>query len=106
MGYDHADISSKWDTLAEKVRERLQCLRPTETFTDSEIKDALKDFINPEEFLCRTDGKHKLCLESSSNTFASDFKDMDKEFSIVFLGTGASLPSKYRNVSCTLVNIR
>ncbi len=92
--------------LAEKVQERLQCLRPTDVITNSEIKDTLKDFINPQKFTCRRDEEHVLNLESSNRTLASDFKDLGKDFSIVFLGTGASLPSKYRNVSCTLVNIR
>ena len=30
----------------------------------------------------------------------------DLDFEVVFIGTGASLPSKYRNVSSTLVSIR
>ena len=29
-----------------------------------------------------------------------------KDYEVVFLGTGASLPSKYRNVSSTLINMR
>ena len=29
-----------------------------------------------------------------------------KNYEVVFLGTGASLPSKYRNVSATLINMR
>ena len=84
----------------------MQCLRPTDIITNSEIKDALNDFINPQKIMCRTEKEPMPSLESSHMTLANDFKHMDKDFSIVFLGTGASLPSKYRNVSCTLVNIR
>lgn len=29
-----------------------------------------------------------------------------KDYEVVFLGTGASMPSKYRNVSSTLINMR
>jgi len=29
-----------------------------------------------------------------------------KDYEVVFLGTGASIPSKYRNVSSTLINMR
>jgi hypothetical protein len=76
-------------------------LKPTDAVTDSEIKDGLNDFINPRRL-----DKHVPSLENSNSTLADDFEDMDQDFSIVFLGTGASLPSKYRNVSCTLVNIR
>ena len=31
---------------------------------------------------------------------------MHKDYEVVFLGTGASIPSKYRNVSATLINMR
>ena len=29
-----------------------------------------------------------------------------ENYEVVFLGTGASIPSKYRNVSSTLINMR
>ena len=38
----------------------------------------------------------RTCLEPNSQDF---------NFQVVFIGTGASLPSKYRNVSATLVSI-
>ena len=56
--------------------------------------------------MCSTSSGPEQNLECARNILGYDLKDMDKEFSVVFLGTGASLPSKYRNVSCTLVNIR
>ena len=103
--YDKTDISNKWNAMAKKVQQRLQCLRPKDIITNSEIKDALNDFINPQRIMCRTDKEPILTLESSNKTLTNNFEQMDQAFSIVFLGTGASLPSKYRNVSCTLVNI-
>ena len=106
IGYDRTEVSSKWNILVEKVGERLRSLRPTKTITDSEIRDALKDFINPKKFVCSAGRGLEQSSDSSENCLSCDLKNMDKDFSVVFLGTGASLPSKYRNVSCTLVNIR
>lgn len=83
----------------------MRLLRPTDSITESKIKDALKDFIDPKKFTCQiSDGEYE--LKNSKSALANDLRNLDKNFSIVFLGTGASLPSKYRNVSCTLVYIR
>ena len=68
--------------------------------------DSLKNFINPQNDIGVPDGKEKRTLDRSSSSLCDSFKHLDKAFGVVFLGTGASLPSKYRNVSCTLVNIR
>lgn len=62
--------------------------------------------MNPEKKICRKDELSKRNPETLNPSLRDEFQDMDKEMSVVFLGTGASLPSKYRNVSCTLVNIR
>ena len=104
-GYDRTEISSKWNTLAEKVRERELCLKRNES-TVSEIKDCLKNFTKAEKFVCRKEETSGRDIDGSNNDLATGLKNLDKDFSVVFLGTGASLPSKYRNVSCTLVNIR
>ena len=62
-----------------------------------------------QETLCKQDGEQSQSTgqklnESSTSVCCPAEDSFDPE--IVFLGTGASLPSKYRNVSCTLVRIR
>ena len=45
-------------------------------------------------------------LAGSVERKAQQFFSNHENYEVVFLGTGASIPSKYRNVSSTLINIR
>ena len=105
QGYDYSDIKATWD----KLRDRLK-LNDQDNYMSSAIKSdkndcSIEDFINPDMFLTCKDG-----LLPRTGTMDDVLKgtgiNLDEDFEIVFLGTGACLPSKYRNVSSTLVKIR
>ena len=104
QGYDRIEISRKWDMLTSKVTERMKCLKSSEEFTLLQMRNALNQFINPEKFVEIAKEKVKTANEKRHTSMESN--EVDKELSVVFLGTGASLPSKFRNVSCMLVHLR
>ena len=103
LGYDTSDIESKWDMMAEKAEQR-QAITTTGRIPLKDIKKSLKNFVDPKMFSV---GKYNSVFDEEMDAeLVRVFNCMDKNFEIVFLGTGACLPSKYRNVSSTLVNVR
>lgn len=69
------------------------------------VRDILKAVGVP--FLsCEEGGEGGVSLREWMEMKARQSVFNHKNYEIVFLGTGASLPSKYRNVSSTLINMR
>ena len=103
IGYDRSDIEAKWELMVGKVQKRTLASTSEENSL-AKIKDSLKDFVDPKRF--SPESSDVVSNVQSLDAVLDHQSNEDENFEIVFLGTGASLPSKYRNVSSTLVNIR
>lgn len=74
-------------------------------------RDPFSKFRNPIKEMLDAVGVPFLDSEEDGSTLQDfiKFKKREvkhKDYEVVFLGTGASIPSKYRNVSSTLINTR
>lgn len=110
---DNSSTSSKQIT-SHMTRISRPTVPDAETNSDSERLSKNKNML---EIVKRS--QQELCtnkltnLETEQQFFGplekqNDYKfsQKSKDFQVVFIGTGASLPSKYRNVSATLLHIR
>ena len=96
----------------------LGSVRSLSTSSSAGSRDLIRDpstlstFGNPVRDILEAVGVPFLSCEEGSEGGVSlrEWVEMKarqhKNYEIVFLGTGASLPSKYRNVSSTLINMR
>lgn len=71
----------------------------TDLGTTKTIKNCVRDAIEAV-------GTKVKSLAGSVERKAQQFFSNHENYEVVFLGTGASIPSKYRNVSSTLINMR
>ena len=71
----------------------------TDLRTTKTIKNCVRDALEAV-------GTKVKSLAGSVERKAQQFFSNHENYEVVFLGTGASIPSKYRNVSSTLINMR
>ena len=71
----------------------------TDLGTTKTIKNCVRDALEAV-------GTKMKSLAGSVERKAQQFFSNHENYEVVFLGTGASIPSKYRNVSSTLINMR
>ena len=71
----------------------------TDLGTTKTIKNCVRDTLEAV-------GTKVKSLAGSVERKAQQFFSNHENYEVVFLGTGASIPSKYRNVSSTLINMR
>lgn len=71
----------------------------TDLGTTKTIKNCVRDTLEAV-------GTKLKSLAGSVERKAQQFFSNHENYEVVFLGTGASIPSKYRNVSSTLINMR
>ena len=92
-------------TLRSGVVEETDPLLSTRTFSTSS-SSGLSECNQISRILqavgaCHSEDSYGMSLKGSMES-----KPDRKDFGVVFIGTGAAIPSKYRNVSSTLINMR
>lgn len=94
--------------------------RPLSTSSSTESRDLIRrphrdpfsKFQNPTREILDAVGVQFPGSEDDGTCTMQELTEMKsrevihKDYEVVFLGTGASIPSKYRNVSSTLINMR
>ena len=103
-----AGTSRSLPTSSSLVASDLIRSPPTNRLAESRYRNVLRDTLD-------TVGVPLSGTERSGFTLSemiqmkvkkSAWEMQHKDYEVVFLGTGASIPSKYRNVSSTLINMR
>ena len=102
------------------IKEGNECNLYENSIKHAKNKRILKDNNNaendiaPSKKICKCDTNAEgsrsgteFLVEEGKESFETARKKLEKRFpSIVFLGTGSSIPSKYRNVSSILLHVR
>ena len=93
-------------------KEVISAAGTSRSLSTSSSSGALRDSFRSPDPNALTKINFKDILKTTLDAVRAHFFDPEeqpikqKDYEVVFLGTGAAIPSKYRNVSSTLINMR
>ena len=103
-----AGTSRSLPTSSSLVASDLIRSPPTNRLAESRYRNVLRDTLNAVGVPLSGTERSGFTLSEmiQMKVKKSAWEMQHKDYEVVFLGTGASIPSKYRNVSSTLINMR
>lgn len=103
-----AGTSRSLPTSSSLVASDLIRSPPTNRLAESRYKNVLRDTLDAVGVPLSGTERSGFTLSEmiQMKVKKSAWEMQHKDYEVVFLGTGASIPSKYRNVSSTLINMR